>query len=59
MFVSTQIRTSVLIPSTNEISLHQSKEENMAKDRLSKRQLDIYNFICKYTDEHGFPPSVR
>ena len=31
----------------------------MAKDRLSKRQLDIYNFICKYTDEHGFPPSVR
>ena len=31
----------------------------MSKDRLSKRQLDIYNFICKYTDEHGFPPSVR
>lgn len=31
----------------------------MSKDRISKRQADIYNFICKYTNEHGYPPSVR
>jgi len=31
----------------------------MAKDRLSKRQSAIYEFICAYTDEHGYPPSVR
>jgi repressor LexA len=31
----------------------------MSKDHISKRQADIYNFICKYTNEHGYPPSVR
>ena len=31
----------------------------MAKDRLSKRQQSIYDFICSYTTEHGYPPSVR
>lgn len=31
----------------------------MAKDKLSKRQSAIYEFICAYTDEHGYPPSVR
>lgn len=31
----------------------------MAKDKLSKRQTAIYDFICTYTSEHGYPPSVR
>lgn len=31
----------------------------MPKDRLSKRQTAIYEFICSYTSEHGYPPSVR
>ncbi|MCI1665380.1 MAG: transcriptional repressor LexA [Atopobiaceae bacterium] len=25
----------------------------------SKRQQQIYDFICTYTDDHGYPPSVR
>ena len=31
----------------------------MSKDKLSKRQEAIYAFICDYTRERGFPPSVR
>ena len=31
----------------------------MAKAKLGKRQLAIYDFIRTYTDEHGYPPSVR
>ena len=31
----------------------------MSKDKLSKRQEAIYDYICKYTKDHGFPPSVR
>lgn len=31
----------------------------MSRDHLSKRQADIYSFICTYTEEHGYPPSVR
>lgn len=31
----------------------------MAKDKLSKRQTAIYDFICTYTSKHGYPPSVR
>ena len=31
----------------------------MSKGKLSKRQRAIYDFICSYTDEHGYPPSVR
>lgn len=31
----------------------------MAKDKLSKRQSAIYEYICSYTTEHGYPPSVR
>ncbi|EHF01840.1 MULTISPECIES: transcriptional repressor LexA [Olsenella] len=31
----------------------------MPKDRLSKRQAAIYEYICSYTGEHGYPPSVR
>ncbi len=30
----------------------------MAK-KLSKRQKSIYDFICTYSSEHGYPPSVR
>lgn len=31
----------------------------MAKGKLSKRQAAIYEFICSYTEGHGYPPSVR
>ena len=31
----------------------------MAKGKLSKRQASIYEFICTYTEAHGYPPSVR
>lgn len=31
----------------------------MAKGRLGKRQLAIYDFIRTYSEEHGYPPSVR
>lgn len=31
----------------------------MAKGKISKRQQQIYDYICSYTDEHGYPPSVR
>ncbi len=26
---------------------------------LTKRQQDIYEFICTYSDDHGYPPTVR
>jgi repressor LexA len=31
----------------------------MSRDKLSKRQAAIYDYICAYTAERGFPPSVR
>lgn len=31
----------------------------MSKKKLSKRQISIYEFICSYTKEHAYPPSVR
>lgn len=31
----------------------------MARDKLSKRQTAIYEYICAYTKERGYPPSVR
>lgn len=31
----------------------------MSKDKLSKRQQSIYDYICTYTKDHGYPPSVR
>jgi repressor LexA len=31
----------------------------MATSKLSKRQMAIYEYICSYSDEHGYPPSVR
>jgi len=31
----------------------------MARGKLGKRQLAIYDFIRSYSDEHGYPPSVR
>lgn len=31
----------------------------MPRDRLSKRQMAIYDYICSYTKERGYPPSVR
>lgn len=31
----------------------------MSKDKLSARQQAIYDFICEYTESHGYPPSVR
>ena len=31
----------------------------MARDKLSKRQMAIYDYICAYTRDRGYPPSVR
>ena len=31
----------------------------MARDKLSKRQAAIYEYICTYTRDRGYPPSVR
>ncbi len=31
----------------------------MARAKISKRQQSIYEFICAYTKDHGYPPSVR
>ena len=31
----------------------------MSEIKLGKRQQQIYEFICSYCDEHGYPPSVR
>lgn len=31
----------------------------MTRDKISKRQMEAYEFICAYTGEHGYPPSVR
>jgi repressor LexA len=31
----------------------------MAQRKLSKRQQQIYDFICTYADAHAYPPSVR
>lgn len=31
----------------------------MARGKLGKRQLAIYEFIRSYSNEHGYPPSVR
>lgn len=31
----------------------------MSRDELKGRQKQIYQFICDYTSEHGYPPSVR
>ena len=29
------------------------------KGRLTPKQQQIYSYICAFTDEHGYPPSVR
>ncbi len=31
----------------------------MERPKISKRQQAIYDFICVYTRDHGYPPSVR
>ena len=31
----------------------------MARAKISKRQQSIYDYICAYTKDHGYPPSVR
>lgn len=31
----------------------------MFRSELTRRQREIYEFICTYTNEHGYPPSVR
>ena len=35
------------------------KGAHMARGKLGKRQLAIYDFIRSYSNEHGYPPSVR
>ncbi len=43
--------------------MHATMFENeggiMSRDTLSKRQMAIYDYIRSYTNERGFPPSVR
>jgi repressor LexA len=36
-----------------------SEEETMAKGKLSDRQRRIIDFIQRFTDENGYPPSIR
>lgn len=31
----------------------------MAREKVSKRQQQAYDFICSFTAAHGYPPSVR
>lgn len=31
----------------------------MAKDKLTKRQQDVYTYIKKYIAAHGYPPAIR
>lgn len=31
----------------------------MAKEKVSKRQQEAYDYICSFTAQHGYPPSVR
>lgn len=31
----------------------------MAKEKITKRQTDVLNYIKKYVVQHGFPPSTR
>ena len=31
----------------------------MTRGKISKRQQSIYDYICSYTKNHGYPPSVR
>ena len=31
----------------------------MTPKKMGRRQRQIYDFICEYTDSHGYPPSVR
>jgi repressor LexA len=31
----------------------------MERPKISKRQQAIFDFICKYSKSHGYPPSVR
>jgi repressor LexA len=38
---------------------YKTKGDTMPKGKLGKRQRAIYDFICSYTNEHGYPPSVR
>ena len=36
-----------------------TKVVTLARGTLGKRQLAIYDFIRSYSEEHGYPPSVR
>ena len=38
---------------------YQSYKEGSALKELTKKQQQIYDYIISFTDEHGYPPSVR
>ena len=31
----------------------------MPKEKITKRQQQAFDFICTFTEAHGYPPSVR
>lgn len=52
-------RTSVLFFFAMLYTAFSIKGGGMSNKQLSKRQRAIYEFICSYTKEHSYPPSVR
>lgn len=47
------------LPRPNGYHGDREKGAHMARGKLGKRQLAIYDFIRSYLNEHGYPPSVR
>ena len=37
----------------------QNKGGDMPKEKITKRQRQAFDFICTFTEAHGYPPSVR
>lgn len=60
LFVSTENRTNVCnFWNVGVDWLQHEGRSVMPKGKLGKRQRAIYEFICSYSEEHGYPPSVR
>lgn len=53
-YVRTKVRVKI-----NENICSSMGVFRMAREKISKRQQSIYDFICSYTKDHGYPPSVR
>lgn len=59
LFGQDMFRTFVCVRRRRPVQWDLTGGDIMPKDRLSRRQAQIYEFICGYTGEHGYPPSVR